>query len=328
MRVAIAWPAIIILLLVVSVREANAQDFSAIVAKSRSSVVLVLVEQNDSRFVSGTGFLVAGSSAIVTAAHVVRDVKAMVVKYADGSAADAKPILIWRESDVALVQPTKKAPANGLPGRASPLRVGQPVIAIGYPVAEKLGVSQFSVTQGIVSAIRLDVFQLNVTVNPGNSGGPVLDSSGAVIGVVSGTLTGTGLAIASPWRDVKTALESHARGIVPVAVRLGDSDESVTGWIEHGVVLMDAGLLANLLKGSVFWDPQTRTLSLVIGDKRMRFVPGSPIMGVDGQRIPLPLPMRQDRRIPLRPVVVVLGGSLRLNADSFEVRVALPGTAR
>ncbi len=308
----------------IRIPDANAQDFSRIVARTRSAVALVFVEQNDGNFASGTGFAITGSPILVTAAHLVTDVKDVIVRYADGTVSPARPILVWQERDIALIQP-RKALSPGLSGRTSPPRVGEPVIVIGYPLADKLGYSQVSVTQGIISAIHSDVIQLSVPVNPGNSGGPVLDATGAVLGVVGGTLPGTGLAFASAWSNVKTLLDAFAKDSYPVAISLVNSDKSVTGWIEQGTVLVDANLLANLLGGIVFWDPNTKTLTLAIGGKRLRFVQGSRTMDVDGQQVILPLPMTADRKIPLKPVLAILGGSVEVNLSSFVARVSLPG---
>jgi S1-C subfamily serine protease len=113
---------------------ALAEDFSTTVAKSRAAIALVILEQRDGSFASGTGFRVAGSSVIVTAAHVVSDAKEIVVRYADGSRYSAKPVFIWQENDVALVQ-VRRGPSAGLPGRKSALHVGEPALVIGYGLA-------------------------------------------------------------------------------------------------------------------------------------------------------------------------------------------------
>ncbi len=306
-------------------QEAQAQDFSTVVATTRPAVFLIDVRQSDGRMISGTGFAVSGASALVTAAHLVKDAREVSVRYADGSVYPVKPIFVWHERDVALIH-APRIPASGLTGRRLPLRVGEPVIVLGYPLADKLGVSHVSVTQGIVSAILANAMQLNAAVNPGNSGGPVLDTNGAVVGMISSLLPGTGFAFATPYSDVTTALAALAQSIYPVLITLTERDEPLTGWIEQGTVLIDAPSLARLLGGSAGWDPETRTLTLIVAGKRLRFVQGSRYMDVDGQQIVLPLPLKTDQRIPLRSVVATLGGMVSVNADTYTVQIQLPST--
>jgi hypothetical protein len=184
-----------------------------------------------------------------------------------------------------------------------------------------------SVTQGIVSAIHPDAIQLNVAVNPGNSGGPVLDAAGNVIGLVTGTLPGTGLAIATPWPQVKSALDAFAQDSYPVAISVAGKQTYITGWIEQGAVMVDANALADLLGGIVFWDARTKALTLAAKGKRLRFSVGSRFMDVGGQQVVLPLPMAADRRVPLKSVVTVLGGSVHVDLASFSAEIRLTGAA-
>lgn len=302
--------------------EVTAQDYSRVVARSRNAIALIFGESSDGKFFSGTVFAATRSGVLVTAAHVVEGAKSLAVKYPDGALHPAKPILVWREEDLALVS-TSKAPTYGLPGRESPLRVGEVVIVIGYPLADKLGASQVTVTQGIVSALRRYV-QLNVAVNPGNSGGPVLDASGSVIGVLSGVLSGSGLAFAIPWTSVKASLEALARSTYPVTIFRPDGQEFTTGWLEQGIVLVGARQLADLLGGAVLWDQQTRVLTLSLSGKLLKFHEGAHYMEVDGRRVVLPLPLSRDRKIPLKSVVSALGGTLDADLSSFTILIQLP----
>lgn len=301
--------------------HAAAQDFSSVVVKTRLSIALVFVEQNDGSYVSGTGFAISGSPDLVTAAHVVSDSKSILVRFSDGSLQPGRPVLVWHEKDIAFVRVGRPL-RSSLVGREN-ARPGEPVIVIGYPLVEKLGISHVSVTQGIVSAVS-SYIRLNVAVNPGNSGGPVFDSNGRVLGVVSASLTGTGLAAASAWRDVRTARESQARGVFPVAVSLVDGQDYVTGWIHQGTVLVDARAMATILRGTVFWDPQSKSLTLAVAGRRLVLTTGSRYMDADGQRIVLPVPFSEDRRIPLKPVVSLLGGTVEIDQTGFSVWVQVP----
>jgi serine protease Do len=147
----------------------------------------------------GSGFIVSPDGFIVTNAHVVENAEEITVRLTDKRELKAKVIGIDPRSDVAVI----KIDAGGLPtvkiGDVSKLRVGEWVIAIGSP----FGFAN-SVTAGIVSAKsrenlsgdpNLDAvpfIQTDVAVNPGNSGGPLLNMRGEVIGINSQIFSRTG----------------------------------------------------------------------------------------------------------------------------------------
>jgi serine protease Do len=157
---------------------------------------------------TGSGIIVTSDGYILTNAHVVNDADAIRVTLLDGSEYGATIIRALREQDLALL----KVEGSGLPvatiGDSSDLRVGQVAIAIGSPLSY-VG----TVTLGIVSAVdrTIDVvegrfetvhltglIQTDAAINEGNSGGALLDASGAVIGIttaVSSTAQGVGFAI-------------------------------------------------------------------------------------------------------------------------------------
>ena len=143
----------------------------------------------------GSGFIVSPDGLILTNAHVVRDAKRVTVKLADRREFDAKVLGIDPVTDVAVI----KIDAHDLPtvrlGNANDLQVGDYVLAIGQPY----GFAE-SASAGIVSAkgrslpgdSYVPFIQTDVAVNPGNSGGPLFDSSGAVVGINSQIYSNTG----------------------------------------------------------------------------------------------------------------------------------------
>jgi putative serine protease PepD len=137
----------------------------------------------------GSGVIVADSGTIVTADHVVAGSKTITVTFADGTTAKATLASADAKTDIATLTPTK-LPSVVVPATlGGDAAVGDAVIAIGNP----LGLTD-SVSTGVVSGLnrnaktdngnRSGLIQFDAAVNPGSSGGPLLDSQGMVIGIV------------------------------------------------------------------------------------------------------------------------------------------------
>lgn len=158
----------------------------------------------------GTGFLISKEGYLLTNNHVVSGAKYVKVRWPDGAETVGEVIRSDRRRDIALVK-ADAGQRQPLALRVASAALGDTVYAIGTPLDAKF---QGSVTKGIVSANRtyegLPYIQSDVTVNHGNSGGPLLDESGAVIGVtvsgieIAGAPTGINLFI--PIADALKAL--------------------------------------------------------------------------------------------------------------------------
>jgi S1-C subfamily serine protease len=177
-------------------------DYSRVVSSvydvSAAAVVAIEVRHDKrSGGGAGSGFLFTPDGLILTNSHVVQWARRIIVHTAAGQAIDADLIGDDPHTDVALL---KVASATRLPsialGSARNIRVGQLVVAIGNP----LGYAS-TVTAGVVSALgrglrsttgRLmdDVIQTDAALNPGNSGGPLLDAQGRAIGVNTAIVAG------------------------------------------------------------------------------------------------------------------------------------------
>ncbi|MCB1624589.1 MAG: Do family serine endopeptidase, partial [Pseudomonadales bacterium] len=145
----------------------------------------------------GSGFVVSADGYILTNAHVVADAEEVTVKMTDRREYTAKVIGADRRTDVALI----KIDAKNLPvvkfGDPSKLRPGEWVVAIGSPFG-----FDHSVTAGIVSAVGrasyatqqqyVPFIQTDVAINRGNSGGPLLNTDGEVVGINSQIFSNTG----------------------------------------------------------------------------------------------------------------------------------------
>ena len=150
---------------------------------------------------TGSGFVVGEDGTIVTNAHVVEGAESVTVRFDEkGERVDARVRGRDPSSDLAVLQvDPKKVDLQPLPlGDSDQVKVGDPAVAIGNP----FGLSR-TVTTGIVSAKQRqinapngfqisNVIQTDAAINPGNSGSPLLDGAGRVIGINSQIATGSG----------------------------------------------------------------------------------------------------------------------------------------
>jgi serine protease Do len=146
-------------------------------------------------FGTGSGFIISPDGVILTNAHVVRDAKEVTVKLQDRREFRARVLGSDPKTDVAVL----RIDAKNLPvvpvGRSSDLKVGEWVLAIGSPFG-----LESSVTAGVVSAkgrslpddSNVPFIQTDVAVNPGNSGGPLFNTKGEVVGINSQIYSQTG----------------------------------------------------------------------------------------------------------------------------------------
>ena len=207
----------------------------------------------------GSGVIIDGSGHIVTNYHVIANAGAIRVQVADGRVATPQVVGVDPDTDLAVL----KIDLSNLPvitfGRSDELRVGDVVLAIGDP----LGLSQ-TVTHGIVSATARgqlgiatfgDFIQTDAPINFGNSGGALVDSSGALVGIntaiVAKSLGVEGIGFAIPVAMVRGVVHDIIKygrvirgwiGIVPEDV--SDTEAQQLGLARGGVVV------ANLYVGS------------------------------------------------------------------------------
>jgi S1-C subfamily serine protease len=151
----------------------------------------------------GSGFAISPDGLVVTNHHVVEDAKTVRLKMPDGFIGEGRVLGRDPDTDLALVRANSSLAAWAPLGNSKFLKRGQIAVAIGNPLG-----FEWTVTAGVVSALgrsmraqngRLidDVIQTDAAVNPGNSGGPLVSSSGEVIGVNTAVIRGAqGIAFA------------------------------------------------------------------------------------------------------------------------------------
>ena len=208
---------------------------------------------------SGSGFIISDDGYIVTNHHVIEDASSVKVTLYDGTSYDAEIIGSDASNDVALL----KVDATGLTpvaiGDSDELEVGDQVAAIGNP----LGQLTFSLTVGYVSALDraintdgtpINMLQTDAAINSGNSGGPLFDMNGNVIGITTAKYSGNtssgssieGIGFAIPINDVMSIVNDlmtygYVTGQAYLGVSVQDLDSTTAMYysLPLGVYVVD-----------------------------------------------------------------------------------------
>ncbi len=242
---------------------------------------------------SGSGFLWDDRGHVVTNFHVVQDADSQKVTLGDATF-DAKTVGFARDQDLAVLRieaPSEKLVPIRL-GLSAGLQVGQKVYAIGNPFG-----LDYTLTKGIVSALGrtitspsnatiFDVIQTDAAINMGNSGGPLLDSSGRLIGVntaiysPSGASAGIGFAVpVDTVARIVPELIAHGRVVRPV-MGVGFDDQL------SGVVTRRLGVEGVLIREVYEGSGADRAgLQGTQVDRRGRVIPGDVLQEIDGKPV-------------------------------------------
>jgi S1-C subfamily serine protease len=249
---------------------------------------------------AGSGFVIDPRGYILTNFHVIQEAQSIEVVLGDQSRYPAKVIGADQRNDVALVKidPKGKSLASLQLGDSSALQVGQKVLAIGNPFG-----FQSTLTTGVVSALGRTVqtsqttfideaIQTDAAINRGNSGGPLINSHGEVIGInsaiytPSGTTAGIGFAI--PINTAKNiAHDLMTDGRVHTAF-LGVETLPVGGYLAGALDLpVQEGLLVETVtangpaaKGGIRGGDRTANAGM-----RRIYIGGDIIVAIDGQKV-------------------------------------------
>lgn len=184
--------------------DAYSRTITGVAAKASSAIVQLTVFKNKTKNpATGSGFLISSDGLLVTNSHVVKDGVKIQVNLFDGRTVQGTLMGQDQATDIAIIQIPGEKTGHLKFANSDLLQVGQIAIAMGNPYG-----FQYTLTAGVVSALgrtlraengRLidDVIQTDAALNPGNSGGPLLDSHGMVIGVNTAVIrSAQGLAFA------------------------------------------------------------------------------------------------------------------------------------
>jgi len=204
------------------------------------SVVTIFVRGKELGSGSGTGFVVDEEGTIVTNHHVIKGAEAVRIKFKNGAVYEQVDLLAdAAETDLALLRIDMQKPTSdaGVPeapplvlGDSEKVVVGERAVSIGNP----LGL-EHTLTDGLVSSRRVyegrDWIQMSVPISPGNSGGPLFNMRGEVIGISTATLSGAfaaaqNLNLAVPVNELKRLIRpSYAS-----RRRIGDQGATPSQW--------------------------------------------------------------------------------------------------
>jgi putative serine protease PepD len=273
----------------------------------RSQSAIVEIQAGNA---TGTGFVIDDQGHVITNEHVVGDAQTVELRFADEAEEQGRVLGTDPSTDIALI----KVDLSGHDvtpvqlGSSEAVKVGDPVYAIGNP----FGLER-TLTAGIVSAVNRDitapndftindVIQTDAPVNPGNSGGPLLDAAGNVIGVVSQIQSenggNIGIGYAVPSDTVKNVVDTlETGGAVEHAylgVRLQETDNGVR---LSDVIDGDPGQAAGLQPGDVVLEADGQKVESPSDIQR----------AVDAHKPGEKLELRIDRGGDERSVTVTLG---------------------
>jgi S1-C subfamily serine protease len=245
----------------------------------------------------GSGFLINDNGFILTNFHVISGSSRIQVTLSDQTQYNARALDTDRSDDLALIKisPKRKQVFLRL-GDSDHLQVGQKVLAIGNPFG-----LEGTLTTGVVSSIgraiesednqRLEgVIQTDAAINGGNSGGPLLDSGGNVIGINTAIVgrTNLGIGFALPINRAKALLSDYQAGRVTERPKSGVTAEYVAGDLAEALGLPRRGglLVQGVVRGSSEDRAGVRGAREVVDIGNVELgIGGDFIVAVDGQSV-------------------------------------------
>lgn len=193
----------------------------------------------------GSGFIINEDGYILTNYHVIEGAKDITVTLSDGTEVIATVVNYDQEKDLAMIKLKEgtKVPAVAELGDSDELYPGAEVIAIGTPLSKKLA---YTLTKGVISGndrsietksgTSVHLLQTDAAINSGNSGGPLVNTKGQVIGINSmklgsqsmGEATVEGIGFAIPINEVKSKIDTLSKQILNLGIKIREIDSATS----------------------------------------------------------------------------------------------------
>ena len=202
----------------------------------------------------GSGFIINEEGYILTNYHVIQGAQEISVTLSNDVTTTAQIVNYDENQDVAMIKITDesvKIPATVELGDSDSLQPGEEVIAIGTPLSTELS---STVTKGIISAtsrsvavesgVTMNLIQTDAAINAGNSGGPLVNTKGEVVGINSSKISGEaveGIGFSIPINDIKDKIESLSKPILNLGISVRTIDEALSKQLnmEQGLYVVE-----------------------------------------------------------------------------------------
>lgn len=202
----------------------------------------------------GSGFIINEEGYILTNYHVIQGAQEISVTLSNDVTTTAQVVNYDENQDVAMIKITDEnveIPATVELGDSDALQPGEEVIAIGTPLSTELS---STVTKGIISAtsrsvavesgVTMNLIQTDAAINAGNSGGPLVNTKGEVVGINSSKISGEaveGIGFSIPINDIKDKIESLSKPILNLGISVRTIDESLSKQLnmEQGLYVVE-----------------------------------------------------------------------------------------
>ncbi len=222
--------------------ESTASEFDEGINTARMATLVVRSDDTDDRFL-GSAFVFQNGTTVITNAHVIGTSQTVMLKDIHGGQKRAQVVLKDVLRDIAILKIDTPYNTWLMPFTGT-LRVAQPVMAIGAPLQET-----YTITKGVISGLQrqkeptspVHFLQHDAAINPGSSGGPLINTNGLLVGmntqIADGSRYFAGLAYAIPVGDILNRITAHHLGTDKPTLELGLRVRNITEKIRQALLI-------------------------------------------------------------------------------------------